>query len=113
MSGDSILTAPWLQNAELLALPPVAVVLPAGVWTPLVQADPQRMTLTVIPGDWGFPPSVSPVPAGTGGMLAGITAVVPSQIHAAVWPLLIGGAWWGYSSMGQTVTVISTLRTGR
>lgn len=108
--SDSILTRTYLQSAELQTLPPAEVVLPPGTWTRLCGPDPQRMTLTVIPGEWSRPPHVSPVDAGASAAAIADGHALPIQVHASVYPLLIGGQWWGLHRDGQTVTVIETRR---
>lgn len=108
--SDSILTRPYLQSAELLTRPPLTVVLSAGVWTQVAPPDPQRMSLVVVPGDWSIALLVSPVPYGVAPFLGGGVVTTPPLIHAAVWPLLIGGAWWCLSTAGQTVTALDTIR---
>lgn len=110
MSRESILTEPYLQSAEMLATPPQVVTLAAGQWTLIASAEPQRMTLTVIPDQWERDVLVSPVNYGAGVGPARVVPSLPIQVHAAVWPLLIGGAWWAFSATGGEVVIIETIR---
>ena len=110
MSRETILTEPYLQSLELIALPPREVILPAGVWTPIAEPEPQRMTLTISPDQWAAGYAFSPVPYGAISGLSLNVPVVAIQIHSATFPLLIGGAWWGYSLHDGSVSVIETLR---
>lgn len=110
MSRESILTEPYLQSVEMIATPPRVVTLAAGSWTLIASAEPQRLTLTLIPNDWSRDVLVSPINYGAGISPAKVVPSVPIQLHAAVYPLLIGGRWWGYSPAGQDVTIIETLR---
>ena len=108
--SDNILTELWQQQGDLFALVPRVVSLPATTWTLLAGPDPSRFTLTVCRSNMDDDVKVSPLPYGTSGLFASLEMVLPTQIHSAVWPLLIGGSWWGYSPAGQDVTVIDVIR---
>lgn len=110
MSRESILTEPYLQSVEMIALPPRVVTLAAGVWTQIAAPEPQRLTLTISPDVWSSGYAFSPVPFGSISGLSLNAPVVAIQIHSAVYPLLIGGTWWGYSLSGGSVNIIETLR---
>ena len=109
MSGN-ILTELWTQQDDLFAYPPEQVVLPGSTWTLLAAPEPQRMTLTVIPGTFSDFLAIAPLPYGVQTDAVTLFEAKVTNIHSAVWPLLIGGSWWGYSRVGQTVTVIRTIR---
>lgn len=107
---ESILTDLNEQNSDLFILSVSTVVLLANTWKQVAGPQPMRMTLTVLKTNFNDPFFVSPLPVGTIGLAAAILDPLPIQIHASVFVLTIGGAWFGLSSAGQTVTVIDIIR---
>lgn len=109
-TGESILTDLMDQSLELFALEPRTVVIPATTWKKIADAQPTRLTLTVVSGTVNDTLIVSPIAYGSGALVTKVGDAQPIQIHASVWPLLIGGQWWAYSNAGQTCTVIEVIR---
>jgi hypothetical protein len=110
VTEETILTDLPLHNDQLTALPPRLVVLPGSVWTVILQPNPQRLLAVVLPSLWNVEYHVAPSPVGavSGG---GVPVTnLPAKIHAADYPLLIGGQWWGYSATGVSVTLIEVIR---
>lgn len=108
--GENLLTDLWQQQGDLFAMPPRTVSLGAAAWTLVAAPNPMRFTLTVVRTDPTLSVLMSPIDYGTPGFLTTFESDTPTQIHASVWPLLIGGSWYAYSSGGQDVKIIEVIR---
>lgn len=108
--GGNVLTELWLQQADLFAFPPTVVPVPIATWTPICTPDPQRMTLTILPSDFGASLRVSPVPYGSLSFASAGNVTMPIQLHASLYPLLISGEWWILSNAAIDITIIEVKR---
>ena len=108
--AESILTEPMMQNADLIALPPRVVTVPAATWTQIVDTNPMRLYFIVVPDANVIDFLLSPIKYGSGAVTGADQPVTPAIVHGSVFPLLVGGVWYLYHTGVSDFSVIEVLR---